>query len=233
MFFSGLLKFLSKILSKILFWTGRIDTGAAFEKPLSEEEEKEMFLKMKNGDKDAEETLIKHNLRLVAHISKKYKNSNIDSEDLISIGTIGLMKAIKTFDYSKGNSFSTYASRCIDNEILMNFRSSKKNAQSVFLDDIISTDKDGNNLSLFEIMCDNSPSIDSQIENKILYKKIEKLVLTKLEPREKEIIIKRFGLFGEQPKTQFELAEELNISRSYISRLEKKAIKSIQNSIIS
>ena len=121
----------------------------------------------------------------------------------------------------------------VDNEILMNFRSDKKNAQAVFLDDIISTDKDGNNLSLYEILCDNSPSVDSQIENKILYKKIEKIVLSKLEPREKEIIVKRFGLFGEQPKTQFELAEELKISRSYISRLEKKAIKTIQNNVIS
>lgn len=233
MIFSGLLNLLSKLLGKIFFWTGKIDNSVAFEKPLSEEEEKETFLKMKNGDKQAEEKLIKHNLRLVAHISKKYKNSNIDNEDLISIGTIGLMKAIKTFDYSKGNSFSTYASRCIENEILMNFRTNKKNAQAVFLDDVISTDKDGNNLSLYEILCDNSPSVDVQIENKILYKKIEKIVLTKLDTREKEIIVKRFGLFGEQPKTQFELADELKISRSYISRLEKKAIKTIQNCFIS
>lgn len=233
MIFSWIFKLLSKLLGRILFWTGKIDNSVAFEKPLSEQEEKETFLLMKQGDKQAEEKLIRHNLRLVAHISKKYKNSSIESEDLISIGTIGLMKAIKTFDYSKGNSFSTYASRCIDNEILMNFRSAKKNAQSIFLDDIISTDKDGNNLSLYEIMCDDSPSVDTQIENKILYKKIEKIVLTKLEPREKEIIIKRFGLFGEFPKTQFELAKELNISRSYISRLEKKAIKSIQNNLIS
>lgn len=228
MFLDGLFK----LLSRLLFLTGRVDNSIAFEKPLTEKEEKETFLKMKEGDKEAEEKLIKHNLRLVAHISKKYKNSNIDSEDLISIGTIGLMKAIKTFDYSKGNSFSTYASRCIDNEILMNFRSDKKNAQSVFLDDVISSDKDGNNLSLYEILCDNSPSVDSQIENKILYKKIENIVLTKLEEREKEIIIKRFGLFGNIPLTQFELADELKISRSYISRLEKKAIKTIRNELI-
>lgn len=231
--FNGFIKLLSRLLSRILFWTGRVDNSATFEKPLTEKEEKETFLLMKQGDKLAEEKLIKHNLRLVAHISKKYKNSNIDNEDLISIGTIGLMKAIKTFDYSKGNSFSTYASRCIENEILMNFRSNKKNAQAVFLDDIISTDKDGNKLSLYEVLCDDNPSVDSQIENKILYKKIENIVLTKLNPREKEIIIKRFGLLGEQPKTQFELADELNISRSYISRLEKKAIKTIQNNIIS
>lgn len=228
MFLEGLFK----LLSRLLFLTGRVDNSIAFEKPLSETEEKETFLKMKSGDKQAEEKLIKHNLRLVAHISKKYKNSGIDTEDLISIGTIGLMKAIKTFTYDRGNNFSTYASRCIDNEILMNFRSDKKNAQSVFLDDVISSDKDGNKLSLYEILCDDSPSVDSQIENKILYKKIENIVLTKLEKREKEIIIKRFGLFGNTPLTQFELAEELKISRSYISRLEKKAIKSIQMNLI-
>ena len=111
MFFSGILN----LLSRLLFLTGRIDNKSAFEKPLSEQEEKETFLKMKEGDKQAEEKLIKHNLRLVAHISKKYKNSNIETEDLISIGTIGLMKAIKTFDYNKGNNFSKYASRCIEN----------------------------------------------------------------------------------------------------------------------
>ena len=228
MFFSGLLN----LLSKLLFLTGRISNKSAFEKPLSEQEEKDMFLKMKAGDKEAEEKLIRHNLRLVAQISKKYKGSNVESEDLISIGTIGLMKAIKTFDYNKGNNFSTYASRCIENEILMNFRSDKKNAQFVFLDDVISSDKDGNSLSLFEVMCDNSPSVDIQIENKLLYKKIERIVLTKLEPREKEIIINRFGLFGKIPMTQFELADSLKISRSYISRLERKAIKTIKTNII-
>lgn len=232
MIFGKIFNLLSKLLSKIIFWTGRVDNGTTFEKPLSEQEEKETFLLMKQGDKQAEEKLIRHNLRLVAHIAKKYKNSSTEQEDLISIGTIGLMKAIKTFDYSKGNSFSTYASRCIENEILMNFRSNKKNAQTIFLDDIISTDKDGNKLSLYEVLCDNSQSVDNQIENKILYKKIEKIVLTKLNDREREIIIKRFGLLGHQPKTQFELADELNISRSYISRLEKKAIKTIQNTII-
>lgn len=227
MFLSSFLNF----LCRILFLTGRID-NSAFEKPLTEKEEKENFIKMKQGDKKAEEILIKHNLRLVAHISKKYKNSSIDTEDLISIGSIGLMKAIKTFDYNKGNSFSTYASRCIENEILMTFRSDKKNAQSVYLDDIISVDKDGNNLSLYEVLCDNSPSVDKQIENKIIYKKVERIIKTKLDEREREIIIKRFGLCGEIPRTQIELAEEINISRSYISRLEKKAIKTIQEYII-
>ncbi len=225
MFFSGLFS----LISKILFFTGKLETKNAFEKPLSNEDEKKYFIQMQNGDIKAEEILIKHNLRLVAHIAKKYKNQNNDLDDLISIGSIGLMKSIKTFSYEKGNSFSTYASRCIENEILMTFRSDKKNVNSVYLDDVISVDKDGNNLSLYEVLNDNETSIDTQVENNILYKKIEKIILSKLNRREKEIIIKRYGLCGEIPKTQIELASEMNISRSYISRLEKKALAIIKN----
>ncbi len=216
------------LLAKLFFFTGKVETKNAFEKPLSAEDEKLYFLKMKEGDKSAEETLIKHNLRLVAHIAKKYKNSNIDIDDLISIGSIGLMKAIKTFSYERGNSFSTYASRCIENEILMTFRSDKKNASAVYLDEVISVDKDGNNLSLYEILNDNAVSVDIQVENKIMYKKIEEIIDNKLSEREREIIKKRYGLKGEIPRTQNELADELNISRSYISRLEKKAIEIIK-----
>ena len=225
MFFAKLFSF----FARLFFFTGKIANKSAFEKPLSASQEKEYFLKMKSGDKEAEEKLIKHNLRLVAHITKKYKNSNIEQDDLISIGSIGLMKAIKTFSYDKGNSFSTYASRCIENEILMTFRSDKKNVSSVYLDDVISIDKDGNNLSLYEILNDDSEPVDRQVENKILFKKIEKIIKNELSEREQEIIIKRFGLFGVTPKTQIELAEELNISRSYISRLEKKALKLIKS----
>ena len=225
MFFSGLFS----LISKILFFTGKLESKNAFEKPLSNEDEKKYFIQMQNGDIKAEEILIKHNLRLVAHIAKKYKNQNNDLDDLISIGSIGLMKSIKTFSYEKGNSFSTYASRCIENEILMTFRSNKKNVNSVYLDDVISVDKDGNNLSLYEVLNDNETSIDAQVENNILYKKIEKIILSKLNKREKEIIIKRYGLCGEIPKTQIELASEMNISRSYISRLEKKALAIIKN----
>lgn len=225
-----LLKFFA-ILSKLFFFTGRVENKNAFEKPLTQAEEKECFLKAKTGDKEAEEKLIKHNLRLVAHISKKYKNSNIEQEDLISIGTIGLMKSIKTFSYEKGNSFSTYASRCIENEILMTFRSDKKNAPSVYLDEVISVDKDGNNLSLYEVLKDSGKAVDEEVENKIIYKKIEKIINSKLNLREQEIIKKRYGLCGYDLNTQIELAEEMNISRSYISRLEKKAINIIRNAL--
>ena len=224
MFFSGFFA----LLSKLLFFTGRLESKNIFEKPLSIEEEKSYFYAMKQGNRDAEEKLIKHNLRLVAHLSKKYKNSNVDSDDLISIGTIGLMKAIKSFSYEKGNSFSTYASRCIENEILMTFRSNKKEVSEVYFDDIISTDKDGNSLSLYEILKDDNTNVDSQVDNKIIFKKIEKIIQENLNEREQEIIFKRYGLYNYQQKTQIELAKEMNISRSYISRLEKKALKEIR-----
>lgn len=227
MFLSGLFS----LLAKLFFFTGRIENKSAFDKPLSAAEEKDYFLKMKSGDKKAEEKLIRHNLRLVAHISKKFKNSNIDQDDLISIGSIGLMKAIKTFTYEKGNSFSTYASRCIENEILMTFRSDKKNAPAVYLDEVISVDKDGNNLSLYDILKDNGKAVDEEVENKIIYKKIEKIISKELNEREQEIIKKRYGLCGYDLKTQIELAEEMKISRSYISRLEKKALNIIRNAL--
>lgn len=220
MFLSGFFA----LLAKLFFFTGKIETKNAFEKPLSAEEEKECFELMNKGDSLAKEKLIKHNLRLVAHISKKYKNSNIDTDDLISIGTIGLMKAIKTFTYEKGNSFSTYAARCIDNEILMTFRSDKKNASAIYLDDVISIDKDGNNLSLYEILGNDDDGVETQVENRVIFKKIEQVINNELTSREKEIIVKRYGLYGEMPRTQIELANEMNISRSYISRLEKKAL---------
>lgn len=222
---------LFSLISKLFFLTGRVETKNTFEKPLSSKEEKMYFEKMKAGDKQSEEILISRNLRLVAHIAKKYKYSNLEIEDLISIGSIGLMKAVKTFSYEKGNSFSTYASRCIENEILMTFRSNKKEVNAVYLDDVISIDKDGNNLSLYEILKDDSDPVDEQIEQKMLYKRIEKIILEKLPTREKEIIINRFGLCGVIPKTQIELASEYNISRSYISRLEKKALLTIKNYI--
>lgn len=224
--------FLSKLfafLARLFFLTGKLETKNAFERPLTQAEEKKYFLKMKEGNKKAEEKLIRHNLRLVAHITKKYKNSSIEQDDLISIGSIGLMKAIKTFSYEKGNSFSTYASRCIENEILMTFRSDKKNAQAVYLDDVISIDKDGNNLSLFEILNDDAPAVEKQVENKILYSKVLNIIKKDLTQREQEILIKRFGLCGVQPKTQIEIADELKISRSYISRLEKKALNLIKS----
>ena len=226
MFFSGLLN----LLSKLLFLTGRIDNKLAFEKPLSEKEEKETFLKMKVGDKHAEEKLIRHNLRLVAHISKKYKNSNIDTEDLISIGTIGLMKSIKTFDYSRGNSFSTYASRCIENEILMYFRKTSNLKAEVSLDEPLNVDWDGNELLLSDILGTENDEISRGIETQNEHDILKNLVAA-LPPRERQIMEMRFGMFGYEEYTQKQIADCLGISQSYISRLEKRIIDKLKRAI--
>lgn len=217
-----------KLLSKIFLFTGRLKINNIFDKPLSANEEKECFEKMKNGDKEAEDKLIKHNLRLVAHIVKKYKFAKIEQDELISVGSIGLMKAIKTYDTEKGNSFSTYASRCIQNEILMMVRSQRKFINEVSLEDKVKTDKDGNEVSLIDVLEDSSEHVESKAETRIIYQKIVKIINETLNEREREIVYLRYGIGGGIPKTQNEVAKQLNISRSYISRIEKKAIKQIQ-----
>ena len=217
-----------KLLSKIFLFTGRLKINNIFDKPLSANEEKECFEKMKNGDKEAEDKLIKHNLRLVAHIVKKYKFAKIEQDELISVGSIGLMKAIKTYDTEKGNSFSTYASRCIQNEILMMVRSQRKFINEVSLEDKVKTDKDGNEVSLIDVLEDSSEHVESKAETRIIYQKIVKIIKETLNEREREIVYLRYGIGGDIPKTQNEVAKQLNISRSYISRIEKKAIKQIQ-----
>lgn len=217
-----------KLLSKIFLFTGRLKINNIFDKPLSAKEEKECFEKMKNGDKEAEDKLIKHNLRLVAHIVKKYKFAKIEQDELISVGSIGLMKAIKTYDTEKGNSFSTYASRCIQNEILMMVRSQRKFINEVSLEDKVKTDKDGNEVSLIDVLEDCSEHVEAKAETRIIYQKIIEIINQSLNKREKEIIYLRYGIGGTIPKTQNEVAKQLKISRSYISRIEKKAIKQIQ-----
>jgi len=217
-----------KLLSKIFLFTGRLGAGTIFAKPLSSEEEKECFEKLKKGDKEAEEKLIKHNLRLVAHIVKKYNFTKIEQDELISVGSIGLMKAVKSFSQEKGHSFSTYAARCIQNEILMLIRSQKKYLNEVSLEDKVKTDKDGNDVSLIDVLEDPKEHVDEKTENKIIFEKIVKIIDSSLNEREKEIIYKRYGIGGNIPKTQNEVAKELKISRSYISRIEKKAIEIIR-----
>lgn len=200
----------------------------AFPKPLSAKEESELFERWKAGDKAARGILIEHNLRLVAHIVKKYVQSDRESEDLLSTGTIGLIKAIDTFDDSKGIRLATYASRCIDNELLMLFRSGKKQSREVYLYDPIGTDKEGNVINLFDIM----ESVDEDIVEKTeQLEKIEKLrgfVEQVLNEREREIVLMRYGLFGVKEITQREIAEKLGISRSYVSRIEKKALAKLR-----
>lgn len=224
-----MIKALLNLLSKIFFFTGRLKINNVFDKPLSQEEESECFKKMKQGDKQAEEKLIKHNLRLVAHIVKKYNFAKIEQDELISVGSIGLMKAIKSYDTEKGNSFSTYASRCIQNEILMMVRSQRKFINEVSLEDKVKTDKEGNEVSLIDVLEDASEHVQDKAEIQIIYQKIIDIINTSLNEREKEIIFLRYGIGGGVPKTQNEVAKELNISRSYISRIEKKALNQIKD----
>ncbi len=196
--------------------------ASSFPKPLSKEREAEELQKLKNGDTSARAVLIEHNLRLVAHIVKKYYSISSDQDDLVSIGTIGLIKAVDTFDSDKNTKLSSYAARCIENEILMYFRNKKKSALDISLDDAIDTDKDGNPLTLMDIM----PAQDNIFEETDLKINSEKLhvFINKLPERERKIIVLRYGIDGSAPLTQREVADILDISRSYVSRIEKKAL---------
>ncbi|MBQ9014397.1 MAG: RNA polymerase sporulation sigma factor SigK [Bacilli bacterium] len=197
-----------------------------FPDPLSKEEEEKLLTLMSNNNKSARNKLIEHNLRLVAHIVKKYDNTKIDQDDLISIGTIGLIKGIDTYSNKSGTRLTTYAARCIENEILMHFRSDKKNSKNISINEKVGFDKDGNEISFLDILKTPNPDYISDItlkDNiKLLYKYIG--VLTN---REKEIIIKRYGLFNTKEQTQKEIAKEFSISRSYVSRIEKRALTKI------
>ena len=203
------------------------DTAGSFPKPLSAAEEKkytEMYL---NGDLNARNILIEHNLRLVAHIIKKYYTQAGDQDDLISIGTIGLIKGVSTYRADKGVRLATYASRCIENEILMYFRSLKKSAGDLSLSDSIDTDKDGNSLSLMDVISVDDDMLDN-ISSRETYIRLRKYVEDVLTPREQRIINLRYGLDGNHPKTQRETAELCGISRSYVSRIEKKALSKLR-----
>ncbi len=218
---------LLELLKNLIFFALHVESGAVFPKPLSKKDEEECFRLMSEGDKTAKNKLIEHNLRLVAHIVKKYTTQNGDQDELISIGTIGLIKAVSTFDYTKGARFATYASRCIENEILMNFRSMKKFAGDVYINEPVDVDKDGNTLTLMELMDDGTDiheQVDLLIRSRQLYQFLDKC----LDKRELEIIIYRYGLYGTKPHTQNEVADKLGISRSYVSRLEKKAIDKLK-----
>ena len=204
----------------------------SFEKPLTPEEEVNYLTKFKEeNDESAKEILIERNMRLVAHIAKKYNNSSEDQDDLISIGTIGLIKALETYNVDKGTKLATYASKCIENEILMNIRTNKKNKGQVSLQDPIGMDKEGNEISLIDVLGTDIDYILDQVELKVqiskLYEQLDK-ILTK---REKEIILLRYGLTTYGYKTQREIAQQLNISRSYVSRIEKRALKRLKKEL--
>ncbi len=203
----------------------------AFLSPLCAEEEKRCLERLKQGDSKAKEELILHNMRLVAHVAKKYQGNEEEVEDLISIGTIGLLKAVSTFDYRFGNRFATYAIRCIENELLMHFRKTKKTKMEVSLYEPIGTDKEGKQIHLMEVLLVDEVDVARQMEIHrdvdIVIKQMQRV----LTEREFWIIKKRYGLFGEREYTQREIADELNISRSYVSRIEKKALEKLKKLI--
>lgn len=202
---------------------------SSFPKPLSKEKEQEYLVLSSKGDKDAKEILVKHNLRLVAHIAKKYANYG-DNDELISIGSIGLIKAVESFKSDKGTSLATYASRCIENEILMTMRTTKKHRSNVSLNEPIGVDKDGNELVIMD-MLESDQNVIEDVENSIMMEKLSAITKSVLDKREYEIIKMRYGLENTGALTQREVAKKFNISRSYVSRIEKKALEKIKKSV--
>lgn len=222
-----MLEFINFLGQYIFTFILHICGNGKFPKPLSEEKEKEYLLKSKNGDIKARNILVEHNLRLVAHIIKKYYAVNVDQDDLVSIGTIGLIKAINTFDMDKNIKLSSYASRCIENEILMHFRNLKKSSQNVSLEDAVDIDKDGNTLKLMDLLSIDDDFADN-LDKKLNLQKINKYLTETLTKRELQIINMRYGLNGSKPLTQREVSSIMNISRSYVSRIEKKALEKLK-----
>lgn len=212
-----------KIASSLFYFALHVTPAGSFPPPLKAKEETALLERMKNGDAEAKNKLIEHNLRLVAHIVKKYYSAASEQEDLISIGTIGLIKGVTSFKAEKGIRLATYAARCIDNEILMHFRALKKTAQDVYISDPIDTDKDGNTLTLIDIIADDT-DIAEQIDIKLKLQKLKTIINHALDEREKTIICYRYGIGGCKELTQHEIAHRLGISRSYVSRIEKAAL---------
>ena len=225
--FFGFLEF----LKSAIFVVGYIQGGSLFPEPLTSEEEKKYLELMAEGDEEARNILIERNLRLVAHVTKKYATTNVDQDDLISIGTIGLIKGINSFNLEKGSKLSTYVSRCIDNEILMHLRATKKLNAEIYLNEPIGKDKDDNVVTLQEVLENNDRPIEDEVDLKMKIKLLYKKIKEVLKDREKTIIELRFGLDGHKPKTQHEIAKMMGISRSYVSRIETKAIHKLANEI--
>lgn len=217
------------MLSSMLY-SLRISSGGSFPKPLSAEEERYYLQKSAEGDLAARNILIERNLRLVAHIMKKYYTLSADQEDLISIGTIGLIKGISTFDASRGARLATYAARCVENEILMHFRAQKKTAADISLSDCLETGKDGTSLSLLDVI-DSEEDLFEDLSARQMQEKLRETIGEVLTAREKEIIERRYGLGSRAPQTQREIAEKCGISRSYVSRIEKKALKKLEEAL--
>lgn len=217
------------LLKNLIIFSSYMTEKSSFPKPLSKEKEQEYLVLSAKGDKDAKEILVKHNLRLVAHIAKKYANYG-DNDELISIGSIGLIKAVESFKSDKGTSLATYASRCIENEILMTMRTIKKHRSNVSLNEPIGVDKDGNELVIMD-MLESDQNVIEDVENSIMMEKLTAITKSVLDKREYEIIKMRYGLENTGALTQREVAKKFNISRSYVSRIEKKALEKIKKSV--
>ena len=212
-------------LSKVFCFSAYIRNSGSFPEPLDEEEERKYLEASKQGDAESRDILIRHNLRLVAHIVKKYSGAG-EADDLISVGSIGLIKGIRTFEYGKGSQLATYAARCIENEILMYIRTNKKHRNNVSLSESVGSDKDGNDITLIDVLSVPADSIVEEVENKVLMEKVRECVRA-LPERERTIVSLRYGLYDGVPYTQLQVAGKLGISRSYVSRIEKKALAKI------
>ncbi len=210
-----------------MFFILHLTSGNVYPKPLSAADEKKYLVRVAQGDKEARNILVEHNLRLVAHIVKKYYTGTNDYDDLLSVGVVGLIKAINTFDAAKTRRLSSYASICIQNEILMMFRNNKKTQQEISLSESVDSDKDGNNLVLMDVIAVDDDIVE-RIDTKFKSEKLQQYINEELDEREKTVIELRYGLNGHKEKTQREIAAMLNISRSYISRIETKALKKLR-----
>ena len=226
-----MLQLLLQCLHSVTLLLSYIANGNSFPKPLDPKEEQKYLLRSLEGDIEARNILIEHNLRLVAHIVKKYSGSVRDHEDLISIGTIGLIKGISSFNPSKGTRLATYAARCVENEILMLLRSKKKEQGDVSLSETIGTDKEGNQIMLIDVLHSDEADIFDEINTGIEVRRLYQNIRSELDLREQEVIILRYGLIDGHSMSQREIAKRLHISRSYVSRIEKKAVNKLRKGI--
>lgn len=218
------------LLGKLTFFAGTVLSGSSFPKPLSQEEERQAIAEMKAGNKEARDKLITHNMRLVAHVVKKY-NGAAETDDLISVGSIGLIKAVNTYKDDKGTVLATFAARCIENEILMLLRSNKKRKNDVYLSDTIGSDKDGNELTLMDLLYEKEDSVFKEVDKGIEREKFLQFIKNELTEREYTVLCLRYGLKGDKNYAQREVAKFLRISRSYISRIEKKAVEKLKAAV--
>ena len=214
-------------LGRIFFFTGAVDDGSSYPKPLSKEDEEKYLRLSRAGDAHAREMLIKHNMRLVAHIVKKYTGA-AEKDDMISVGSIGLIKAINTYEEGHGTRLATYTARCIENEILMLIRAGKKHKGNMSLSDPVGTDKDGNELTLMDLLFEKEDKVFGSVEQKIMQEKFLSAIGEILSDREMEIVCMRYALKGGVPLAQREVAQKLKISRSYVSRIEKRALEKLR-----